>query len=334
MPKQISKIDADYLKYKFIKKALKITLWILATFLLLLTLLVFSLQFKSVQTYFAKKAASYLSKELNTRVDIGSLYIKPFKSLVLDSLYIEDLNQDTLLFSPKFTVDINYFSLKDRRITVKTMQMENGKFYLKKFKDNTTNLSFILNYFKSSKTTKKKASKPFNLALNKIVLNEIAFKYKNYNNTKPVKGVNFNDIHLSNLSTTILDLDTKSHILKAGVKNLTFREKSGFYLKNLTTDAAIDTNQMEFRKLLIETPDSRISDYFLMKYSSFKDFNQFISKVFLNSNFQNAKINSSDIAYFSPNIAKSPIIIQVNGQVSGYVNDLKAKNLIVQSGQA
>jgi hypothetical protein len=92
---------------------------------------------------------------------------------------------------------------------------------------------------------------------------------------------------------------------------MTFREKSGFYLKNLTADAAIDTAQMEFKKLLLETSDSRISDYLLLKYSNFKDFNNFTSKVFLNSNLQNAKINSSDIAYFSPSLAKSSIILQL-----------------------
>jgi hypothetical protein len=75
------------------------------------------------------------------------------------------------------------------------------------------------------------------LTLAKVVLNNVAFKYKNFNNLKPVKGINFNDILLSGLSTTILDLDTKSNQLKAGIRNMTFREKSGFYLKNLTADA-------------------------------------------------------------------------------------------------
>ncbi|HEY1063347.1 MAG TPA: translocation/assembly module TamB domain-containing protein [Daejeonella sp.] len=301
---------------------------------MLLTLLVFSLQFKTVQTYVAKKAASYLSRELNTRVELGSLYIKPFKSVVLDSLYIQDLEKDTLLFSPKFTVDLDYFSLRERKVSVKLLQIENGKFFLKKYKDQTTNLTFILNYFSSGKTTKKKVSKPYDITLAKIVLNNVAFKYKNFNNVNPVKGINFNDILLSGLSTTILDLDTKSYLMKAGIRNMTFREKSGFYLKNLTADAAIDTAQMEFKKLLLETSDSRISDYLLLKYSKFKDFNTFTSKVFLNTNLQNAKINSSDIAYFSPSLAKSSIILQVNGQISGYVNNLKAKSLIIQSGQA
>ena len=302
---------------------------------MLLVALIFSLQFKPVQTYFAKKTAQYLSNELNTKVYVGGLHIKPFKSLELDTLYIEDLEKDTLLFSPKFTVNLNFLSLNHKKISINTLQMDNGKIYLKKYKDQTTNLAFIIKYFSSGKKTpEKKTSKPFDIILKKIELNNIAFKYKNFNNTKPVGGVNFNDIYLTNLSSTILDLDTKKHLAKMVVKNMTFREKSGFYLKNLTTNATIDTNQMEFRDLQLETPDSKLGNYMLFKYSKFKDFRNFISKVYLRTNLKNTKLNSSDIAYFSPNLARSSIILQLNGKVSGYVNNLKAKDLIIQSGQA
>lgn len=286
-----------------------------------------------VQTYVAKKAASYLSEQLNTQVDIASLYVKPFKSVVLDSVYIQDLEKDTLLFSQKLSLDISYFSLRNSKIIIKNLQLENARFFLKQYKDSTTNLTFILNYFKSSKP-KKKTSKPFDVAFNKVILNNINFQYKNYNQPDTIKRVNFNDIHLSNLSGIILDLDTKNYLLKAGIRNLTFKEKSGFYLKNLSANAQIDTNQMEFKQLLLETKDSKISDYLLMKYSSFKDFGNFVNKVSLRSNFKDAIISSSDIAYFTSGLEKSSIILRVNGQVSGYVNDLKAQNLLVQSGQA
>lgn len=300
---------------------------------MLLVLIVFSLQFRSVQTYVAKKAAAYLSKELKTRVEIGSLYIVPFNSVLLDSLYIEDQQKDTLLFSPEFSAKLSYFSLDNRRITVKSMELNGGKFYLKKYTNKSTNLSFILNYFKSdSKSQKKK--REFDIELNKIALDDISFKYKNYNNTTPKRGINFNDVEVRNLSTTLLDLDTKNHLLKGQVKYMTFREKSGFYLKNLSSSVIIDKDQMEFKQLLIETPESKVGDYFLMKYSSFKDFSQFISKVTIQSNFKNALLNSSDIAYFSPNLSKTPVVLHVNGQISGRIKDLKAKNLMIQSGQA
>ncbi|MGB4401055.1 MAG: translocation/assembly module TamB, partial [Daejeonella sp.] len=297
--------------------------------------LIFSLQFKTVQTFVAKKAAKYLSEELQTRVEVGSLHFKPFKSLVLDSLYIEDREQDTLLFSPRLTVDLNLVSLKLRKISVNTIQMDNGKFHLKQYRDSATNVEFIINYFDTGDPTPtKKPRRPYDVTIDKIVLNNIAFKYQNFNNTDPVKGVNFNDIALRNLSTTILNLDTKNHLVKAGFRNLTLRDKSGFYLKNLTTNATIDTNQMEFKDLLLETSTSRLSDYLLMKYDNFKDFGKFISEVELKVNFKDSRINSSDVAYFAPQLAKSNVILDLDGQATGFINDMKAKNFAVRSGQA
>lgn len=291
------------------------------------------MQFRSVQTYVAKKAAAYLSKELNTRVEIGGLYVIPFRSIVLDSLYIQDLQKDTLLFSPEFSTRLSYLSLKERKIIVKSINLNGGKFYLKKYTDKSSNLSFLINYFKTgSKSTKKK--KPFSLELNKVSLNNLSFKYKNFNNTNPKKGINFNDIEIRNLSTTLLDIDTRKHLLQGQINHLTFKEKSGFYLKEFNSFATIDTNQMEFKNLLIETPQSKLGNYFQMKYSSFKDFNQFISKVIMKSDLKNSVLNSADIAYFSPNLSKTPVILQVNGQISGRVNNLKARNLMIQSGQA
>lgn len=305
----------------------------LTTLILLIIGLFISLQFKPVQTYLAKKAAEKLSKDWNTQVYVGALQVKSFKTVELDSLYIEDLDKDTLLFSPSFRVELNYIPFDLKNISIKSVKMDNGKFYLKQFKDRSTNLTFIINYFKAPKKKKKKET-TINLSLDKIALNNISFKYKNFNAIKPVKGVNFDDIYLRNFSTTISDLDTKNHLAKMNVKNMTFKEKSGFYLKNLSTEAVIDSNKMEFKELLLETKDSKISDYFMMKYSSFKDFNKFNSRVFMQSNFRNSKINSSDIAFFSPNLAKSTVLLQFNGKVSGFVNNLKAKDLIIQSGQA
>ncbi|MBS1502519.1 MAG: hypothetical protein JST32_10685, partial [Bacteroidetes bacterium] len=64
--------------------------------LLMLSIVLLLFQYKPVQTWAAKKAAAYLSQKLNTRVGISSLYVKPFSSVVIDSLYVLDKNKDTL----------------------------------------------------------------------------------------------------------------------------------------------------------------------------------------------------------------------------------------------
>ena len=295
---------------------------------------IFSLQFKPVQTVIAKRAARYLSKELNTTISIGSLYIKPFKSLVLEDLYVQDLDKDTLLHSPKFILDLNYFSIKERVISVENVQMDNGKFFLKTYKTGETNLQFIINYFntgstKPSTTPKKK----YDISFDKVVLNNIDFKYKNFNRNNILKRINFDDLHLRNLNATVLDINSRTHLFQANFQNLNFRERSGFYLKNLSARAAIDTNQMEFKDLVIQTPNSRVTDYLLLKYNKFKDLNSFVSKVYLSSRLKNTTLHTKDLAFFADGLPAN-FSVTLKGNVNGYVNNLKARNLTASAGQA
>lgn len=292
---------------------------------------ILALQLKSVQTFFAQKAAQYLSSELHTRIEIKSLYIIPFRSLVLEDLYVEDLKKDTLLYTPKLSVKINLLSLKKRKISIGSVTLDHSQIYLKEFKDKTSNISFILNYFKNDTTSK---SEPIDVTLDKIILNDIAFKYKDFGDTTTTQGVNFADIALSKLSVTVSELDIKNHIAKAQLSNLTFRDKSGFYLKNLTSLATIDKNFMEFKNLLIETPHTKLGDYFSMKYNTFDDFSHFVSKVTMKANFKNATLYSRDVAYFASDLFPIDININLNGNIKGRVNNLKAKQLAIKAGKA
>ena len=237
------------------------------SFFLMFAALVFSLQFRPVQTYFAQKLAAYLAEELKTRVEIEGLYIKPFKSLVLEGLFIQDLDKDTLLDADELSLDINEFSIKKRKIAVRTVRLSDAQFYLKKYKGNKSNLSFIINYFNTG-SPEVKERKPYELTFKEIVLKGVNFKYKNYNAEPNTGGIDYNNLDIKNLQATIADLDTKNHLAKAEIKGLSFREKSGFYLKNLSTIAIIDSNKMEFKNLLLVTPQTTIRDYFVMKFNS------------------------------------------------------------------
>ncbi|MEO6149271.1 MAG: hypothetical protein ABIN95_14125, partial [Mucilaginibacter sp.] len=100
----------------------------------MLSILLLAFQYKPVQTWAAKKATAYLSKELHTKIDIKSLYIEPFRSVVLEDLYVLDKQKDTLLSTPKLTVKLSRFSLfssiKNRIIYFSDIQLDNGSFYL------------------------------------------------------------------------------------------------------------------------------------------------------------------------------------------------------------
>jgi len=304
---------------------------------LLAALLVFSLQFKPVQTYFAQRAAAYLSKELKTTISIKSLYIKPFKSIVLEDLLVLDLQKDTLLSTPQFMVDITKLSIDKKIIDISTVQINDGQFFLKEFKDKSSNLDFIINYFDSGKPkVKKKKSKPFDVSLGRLILNKFAFRYINYRakDTTQGKSVNFDNVNVKQLSGIFEGLDTKNHLLKTNIKNLTFKERSGFYLKNLTAQTTIDSNAIELRNLLLETNQSRLTNYYQMRFKSYKDFNHYIDNVRMKAIFKDSHITSKDVAFFAPELNTMKLDLDVDGQITGLVNNLKAKKLSLRTGKA
>ncbi|WP_345950368.1 translocation/assembly module TamB domain-containing protein [Mucilaginibacter sp. PAMB04274] len=297
------------------------------------------IQYKPVQTWAARKAAKYLSEELHTKVDIKSLYVKPFSSVVLEDFYVLDKQKDTLLRTPLLEVELSNFSifnsLKDRHIEFKRIQLNNGSVYLKKLKDSTTNVQFIIDYFNRPADTIKKAGKPWTLNFDRIGISNFHFRYKNsLNRTATPHQVNFNDLDVSRFTTVLTGMDLKNHLFKGNLQNLTLHEKSGFIVKSLSVNATVDTNQIRLQNLFLATPNSRLKDYFRMRYKSFDDFSDFENKVVMDADLKSSHLSSADIGYFTSSLGKINFELDLSGRASGKVNNIKARNLTVSAGQA
>ncbi|HEY5327739.1 MAG TPA: translocation/assembly module TamB domain-containing protein [Mucilaginibacter sp.] len=305
--------------------------------LLVISILLLLFQYKAVQTWAAKKAAAYLSGKLQTKVDIKGLYIVPFSSVVLDSLCVLDRQKDTVLSAPKLTVELNGFSLfssiKKRGIDFKLIQLDNGSVYLKRQKDNSSNVQFIIDFFKSTDTTKT-ISKPWKVDFEKIAFNNFHFRYKNKLVDTFIKGVNFNDLDVKNFSAVIKNMNLVHHVFKGNISNLTLREKSGFYLKKFNASATVDTNQILAQNLLVVTNHSSLKNYFRMKFKSFDDFDHIEKKVYMDGDFKSSQISSSDISYFTSGLGHVKFDLGLNGRIRGFVNNLRATDLLVTGGKA
>ncbi|MDB5030584.1 translocation/assembly module TamB domain-containing protein [Mucilaginibacter sp.] len=299
-------------------------------------LLVF--QYKPVQTWAAKKAAAYLSTKLGTEVSVQGLYIKPFSSIVLEDFYVLDKQRDTLVRTPKLTIELNGFSvfssIRDRIIDFKQIQLDNGSFYLKNLEGNVTNLKFILDSLKSKDTIQTVPGKPWTTIFEKTIVNNFHFRYKNQLRHEVVKGINFDDIDVRNFSTVVNHMDLMNHLFKGEVQYLTLKEKGGFYLKNFRGNTTVDTDHILVQHMLIQTPRSVIKDYFSMKYRKLDDFNDFVNKVRMEGDFKQSHISSTDIAYFTTSLEKVNFELGVDGRIQGAVNNLKTRHLTVTAGQA
>jgi len=132
-------------------------------------------------------------------------------------------------------------------------------------------------------------------------------------------NANFKNIHLQQDSIT-------------AKINLSTRERSGFEVQSLTADMRMHPEAMEFNKLDLRTSKSHLHDFFAMRYRSFDDMGDFISKVRLEGNFNKSAIHSDDIAYFAPQLADWQKEIKVTGRVTGTIENLNGKNLSIEAG--
>src|SRR5690606_28204773 len=159
------------------------------------------------------------------------MYFKPFSSIVLKKFYIEDLDQDTLLYVDDFSARLDFRSIRDLKIIMNKAELTSGKFSLKKYKDSTTNLTFIQNYFKSS-GEKSAERKGIDFTFPDLAFENMDLKYRDYSEEEVDYGINYGDIHLSSFSGTLKEIDFKNYIFKADVQNLAFKEKSGLVVKD------------------------------------------------------------------------------------------------------
>lgn len=309
----------------------------------MVSVLLLIFQYKPVQTWAAKQLADHFSKEWKTKVYIGGLYIKPFSAVVLDSMYVLDQQKDTLVSTPKLTVQLNGFSLMtsiaDKKLDFSLIQLDNGSVYLKKLNDTTSNIDFIVDYFNKpspKKDTAKVASKPWTMVFEKTVVNNFRFRFKNKMvDTVISNAINFDDLDVYHLTVDVRNMDLVHHMFKGDVRHLTLREKSGFYIKNFVAKATVDSNRILAENMLIVTPHSELKDYFSMKFPSFGDIGKdFENKVLMDGDLKSSRISSSDIAYFTSSLDKTKFDFGISGRVKGLVSNLKATHLTVTAGQA
>ncbi len=299
-------------------------------------MLLYVLRFKPVQSYIAHKVTAYLSKELHTTISIKGLYIVPFKTLVVDDLLVLDLQKDTLAHIPQLNLDLKQLSTKARILQVNKLEVENASFFIKDQVDKSTNLDFIIDYFdKPGKKTVTSKKKQFEIEFNRIKLSNTKVKYKNLRHIHPSKGINFEDIDVTNFNADIENLrNNAGHKLKLDIKKLSLHEKSGFTLNELSGQTIIDSNAIQIENLLILTDRTRIRDFYRMDFSSFKDFKDYEEKVRMTANFKDSHISSYDIAFFAPALKKMRLDIELDGKIKGPVTSLRAKDLLIKAGNA
>ncbi|GHE23081.1 translocation/assembly module TamB domain-containing protein [Sphingobacterium griseoflavum] len=293
---------------------------------------IFALRYPAVQTYVSKKAANYLSRQLHTEIRIGKVHLKPFRSLLIEDISINDLRGKKMLDAKSITATFSLTKLFQKEIEIRKLTLEDAYTNYEYYGD-SSNISFLIDYFTSPKDSTSFGQNGLQFRLKQVVLKNNQFKLVDHRYTSHPKGVNFADLDIYAISGEFVLTALSNKEVEATISKLTFQEKSGLHLRELSTEAYISSSKMEFKNLSMRLNRSKIGSYLLFHYHSFSDFENFIEKVQIKGELADAFVDSRDIEFFAPQMSQVKFISAVNrARVSGTVANLRAEGVSLTTG--
>ena len=153
------------------------TILFIILFLLIVLLL---LQTGPVQNVLRKNAVAWLQKKLNTRVEVERAHVSWPKNIVLENVYLEDRQKDTLLSGGKVIADINLFKLIFKnQLDIGSLAFDNITAKVKRqLPDTVFNFQFVVDAFAKTDTTTSTDTSSYFISIPSVELNKVRIVYK------------------------------------------------------------------------------------------------------------------------------------------------------------
>ena len=195
-----------------VKKILKAILWVASGFVLLFVLIAVLIRIPAVQNRIVYFATSFVSNKTHTAIEINKILISFPKSVVIEGLFVEDLQKDTLLFAGRIKVNITFKNLLSDKIHVNNLILENANLNLSRVPaDSLFNFSFLLTSFSDTgkqKKVKTESASKWTFRLDNLSLKNIRFLLDDQ-----YGGINV-AASLENLDLKMDEIDLESFIFR------------------------------------------------------------------------------------------------------------------------
>lgn len=285
----------------------------------------FLVRMSPVQTYLAKQAASYLSKELKTDVQIDKVDIVFFDQVAFDDFLVFDQEKDTLLAAKTVFATLEDYDFSNLKLTVGKVRLKEAYGHLKKNIEGVSNLQFVVDYFKSDKPS---SGKKLEMAIHSVELENSRFRYDDQRKEVKEFGIDFSHLDVSNVNGSFEDISILGSEVKAKVINLSAFEKSGLNLKNFSSIAGVSENGIYLSEVDIDLNESKLNaPRFNLLYSGYDDLSHFVDSVKFDGQLAESAVSLKDVSMFASALEGMDEKVRLKGTVSDVVNKLKIRDL-------
>ena len=301
---------------KILLKVLSVTLLFLIFCPIVLTLVV---ELPSVQNFLVHQATSFISKKLDTRVEIDHIRLGALGSVRADGFYVEDYQQDTLLYVGKVKVFLSRFD-GATGITLRNGSISDAYLNIRETPNGEMNIKEVVQ--RLTKKDKKKGN--FSLKVKDVFLENINLVIEQHEHRHPSYGVDYGDMHIEHITALVDDFTLDGGRIGGYVRNFSAVEHCGFMVQNFTGHFLVDKGVIDLRdfEVMAESSDVRIKSLVLRgeDWTSYKDF---IHNVRIEGELYKSTVSSSDVAHFADKLLPWNIMVRdASATVRGTVADM------------
>ena len=287
----------------------------------------------TVQTYLVKKVASYLSKELDTRVEVGGLDISFFLNVVLEDVSVDDQQGNPMMQTKRMVFDIGRISIRNKHLTINKLFMEEAYLALRKYSGDTDyNFRFFIDYFSDHDGERHARRDRWGVVCKSLAFVDSHFIMKDDNVGPDPYGFDKHHMHVADLNLEVQDIFLQDGALSFFVEHLSLRESRGFAVNQLSGLFSIGPAEAHVTNLVAGTPNSRLSLEASMTYDDYADFADFHEKVHFSLAVHQSQIDMADLGYFVHDLYGMSNVLTIHGEINGVLSDLHAENFSLSYG--
>lgn len=269
-------------------------------------------------------------------------------SSMIPDISVNSISLDTILldYNNKVAgmagvVDLDTLQLTPNRIDLRKQVIDLKEIYL-----NTKNIAFSqyqgsqpkVPTLEQEKKSPDTTSSGWVFNVNKIQIAGNNLKYDDDTKKLAAKGIDYNHLDVQGLNLQVSNGYYSSDSSHATIQNISFKEKSGFDLRKLTTEAIYTANKAELDKLDLQTANTHITRKLGITYSAIDSIGDDPGNLGILADLSDCVIDLNDILYFQPSLDAAPSMkklmhstLKINGLIDGKLGNLNIKDIALHA---
>jgi hypothetical protein len=318
------------------KRFVKVILWVLLSFFLLLALVAGLIQIPYVQNRIVGYLSEYYSEQTGFGIRLDHINIDWFDQIKIEGLQVIDPADNEMIWAQNVLVDFSIGSLIDKsNRNIDEIIIDSARIYLTKipYNDSVQTLNFNELARRVKALIRRQSNTRKYFTVDDVVLNNAQFRYNDTERDSIKNRFDYFHFDIENINGEFKNLISISDTLAMDVLSLEgLQPETMLRIKDMQSFFRVSQAAMEFYDLDLKVGNSRIQDSVRLTYNSTTELSEFTTKVNILAHLDNSVIYSKDLAHFATFFHPIEDYYKLSGDFQGRVNNFTLNDANLRFG--